>query len=99
MATFRSHVYLTRREAVEGEQLNPYARLLARRKSKLHQRRDIRIHWRDGVFVILEGGGIERRSCEEVFVTLLKAMLSENRWVSPSKHAGNYAPQIFADAW
>jgi hypothetical protein len=46
------------------------------------------------VFVIPEGGGIERRSCEEVFLTLLKAMLSENRWVSPSEHAGNMRPRF-----
>src|SRR5262249_37519622 len=61
----------------------------------------IPLEWRDKLLVpVLPQGGIvgaiERHSGERVFVDLLNAATGSGRNVSDSKHAGNYAPKVFA---
>jgi hypothetical protein len=41
-------------------------------------------------------GSIERRAAETVFLGMLDKITAENRYVSDSKHATNYAPKLFA---
>jgi hypothetical protein len=41
-------------------------------------------------------GSIKRQAAETVFLDLLDAAVRQGRNVSDSKHAGNYAPKMFA---
>ncbi len=56
---------------------------------------------RDGVFVADEKtgilGSIGRRKAETVFLELLGKFEADNRHVSESRNATNYAPRIFAE--
>ena len=61
----------------------------------------IPLEWRDKLLIpaLPQGGiigAIERRSAERVFLELLAAAAEAGRNVSDSKHAGNYAPKVFA---
>ena len=76
--------------------------MLARKKSNFARRGEtIEVRWRDGVFradtpatgII---ASIERKSCDRVFVDLLRKTTGEGRYVSENAKAGNYAPRIFA---
>jgi hypothetical protein len=57
--------------------------------------------WRDKLLVPESAptglvGSIERRAAETVFLEMLDKITAENRYVSDSKHATNYAPKLFA---
>jgi RecA-family ATPase len=61
----------------------------------------IQLEWRDKLLLpVLPStgimGAIERRTAETVFLEMLDKMKAENRYVSDSKHASNYAPRLFA---
>jgi RecA-family ATPase len=63
----------------------------------------IELEWRGKMLVpVLPAtgifGSIERRAAESVFLDLLDAATLQGRNVSDSKHAGNYAPKVFAAA-
>jgi RecA-family ATPase len=61
----------------------------------------IPLEWRGKLLVpVLSSNGIlgsiKRRAVEQVFLDLLDAATRQNRNVSDSKHAGNFAPKTFA---
>jgi RecA-family ATPase len=63
----------------------------------------ILLEWRDKLLVpVLPStgifGSIERRAAERVFLDLLDVATASGRNVSDSKHAGNYAPKVFASS-
>jgi len=77
--------------------------VLSRKKANYALQEDqLKLRWKNGVF-IREGatdsgiiGSINRRKAEAVFLELLDTVTSENRPVSDSTHATNYAPKLFA---
>jgi RecA-family ATPase len=97
-AVFRSRLYLTRPRVEEGEEEDPFARVLYRKKANWARREDeIKLRWANGVFIAKDPppgilGSIDRRKCERVFFD----MLATSRPVSANSRAGNYAPKIFA---
>jgi RecA-family ATPase len=102
IGAFRSQLYLSSPKIEEGEQPDPDARILTRKKSNAARRDEtIELRWQDGVFVrtgpptgIL--GSIIRRNAEEVFLDLLDRVVAEGRFVSDNNRAPNYAPKLFA---
>ncbi len=98
----RSRVYLTRPNTDDGEEDRSDERVLKTMKANyggLHD--DIRLVWRDGVFVRIEEpsgtiGAIERRSAEGAFLEGLDALQRQGRAVSESRNAGNFAPKVIA---
>jgi RecA-family ATPase len=100
--TFRSQLYMESPKAEEGEQPDPDIRVLRRAKANFARRDEmIEIQWKAGVFVPLRApsgiiGSIERRTAKRVFLDLLYAVTAENRHVSDSPHARNFAPKLFA---
>ncbi len=57
--------------------------------------------WRDKLLVPEAAptgviGSSERRAAETIFLEILDKITAENRYVSDSKHATNYAPKLFA---
>jgi RecA-family ATPase len=100
--TFRSQLYLELPQLEEGEQHDPDVRVLRRAKANYASRNDtIELKWQAGVFVPLHAptgliASIERRTAKRVFLDLLDAVTAENRHVSESSHARNYAPKLFA---
>jgi len=61
----------------------------------------IPLEWRGKLLVPMRSsngilGSIKRRAVEQVFLDLLDAATRQNRNVSDSKHAGNFAPKTFA---
>jgi RecA-family ATPase len=99
-AVFRSRLYLTRPEVAEGEEPDPFERLLQRKKANWAARDDaIPLRWHEGIFKAPGAAAaigdllasIERRTCRRVFLD----MLADSRPVSTNSHAGNYAPRVF----
>jgi RecA-family ATPase len=101
-AAFRSRLYLTKPETERGEQPDQDARILSRKKANWATREEqITLRWKDGTFIspIASTGilaSIERHTAKRVFLNLLDAVAAENRHVSESTHAHNYAPKLFA---
>jgi hypothetical protein len=61
----------------------------------------IPLEWRGKLLVPIQHsigilGSIKRQAAETVFLDLLDAAVRQGRNVSDSKHAGNYAPKMFA---
>jgi RecA-family ATPase len=102
VGTFRSQLYLETPKPEDGEQPDPDVRILRRAKANYASRNDIiEVKWQAGVFIPLRAptgliASIERRTAKRVFLDLLDAVTAENRYVSESPHARNYAPQLFA---
>lgn len=76
---------------------------LERMKSNYAQRGGaVRLRWKDGAFVVNEPemtgavAVIQRTNCDAVFMRLLDEFQSENRPVSESSRASNYAPALFS---
>ena len=98
--TVRSRLYLTRPAGNDSDE-NDERRL---KKMKANYSRigdEIRMSWRDGVFVARDEPtgvrkGIANRSAERVFLELLTKRNAQDRAVSHSKHASNYAPKELA---
>jgi RecA-family ATPase len=99
--SLRSRLFLSAPEVAPGETPDADARILSRKKANYAARQDeILLRWLNGM--IVEDAGYEasassyRRAVEEVFMDLLDATNRENQLVSESRHAGNYAPALFA---
>jgi RecA-family ATPase len=95
----RSRLFLSRPEAVQGEENDDNARLLTRKKANFARRGDkIELHWKDGVLALdaLQSRSVFRRQCEDVYLALLDARNASSRQVSDKTRASNYAPKVFA---
>ena len=98
----RSRWALTRPEAVEGEQPDPDERILTLRKAN-HARigHMIRLRWRDGVLApeiaIANPFAVagRRAEIETTFLLLLDRANTQDRPMSASAKAGNFAPRVF----
>jgi RecA-family ATPase len=101
--SFRSRAFLHLPDSEDETAPDLYARLLSRKKANYALREDLlKLRWQDGVF-IREGiadtgilGSLKRKKADAVFLELLDAVTRENRPVSDSTHAPNYAPKLFA---
>jgi RecA-family ATPase len=101
---FRSHLYLEKqkRDDERGSEPVDANRVLSRRKSNWAPPGEpIELCFQDGVFVVVpspEGvlGAISKRAVEEDFLKLLDKFTKQNRPVSDTPTAGNYAPKLFA---
>jgi RecA-family ATPase len=97
----RSRLYLSRLKDDDGP-ADRDMRILSRLKANYSSVGDeMRIRWVDGVFVPdapLTGmaGALQRRNAERVFIELLASTERDNRPVSDSRNASNYAPRLFA---
>lgn len=94
--TVRSRLFLSRCDDSEhGEG----ARILARRKANYAAANEqIRLHYRDGVFVPDEVptgiiASIEKRNAETAFLEALDQATAAGRKLSDAKSSGNYAPR------
>ena len=102
-AAFRSRLYLSAPANDDPDAVGPEpnARILTRKKANYAPRDEtIDLQWRDGAFIEEHQstgtlGSIERRTAERVFLDLLDTTEKQGRYLSASKHAGNYAPKIF----
>ena len=97
--SFRSRVVLELPEANGSVGSNPNARVLWRKKANYALRDDVlKLRWDNGVLVPNHIGTSDqkRRPVERVFLDLLDHVTTENRYVSESSRAGNYAPKIFS---
>ena len=93
----RSRLYLTRYDKTDLD-----LRKLTNKKSNYGPLGiDIDLRWDGGVFKPLESGGgvaasILRPNCEAKFLSLLRKMAGQNRYLSESKNAANNAPRQFS---
>lgn len=100
--SFRSRAFLHLPEADEGAEPDRNERMLSRKKANYAFREEqLELRWQKGVF-IREGetdtgiiGSINRKKAEAIFLELLDTVTNENRPVSDSPHATNYAPGLF----
>jgi len=98
----RSRWSLARPAGEDGEQADPDARILTRRKSNYSSIGDvIRLRWERGVLVPLEApggfsGAVQKQAVEELFMTLLDRCMAQGMNLSNSKNATNNAPSEFA---
>jgi RecA-family ATPase len=103
-AAFRSRLYqsIPKPEA-EGGPPDFNARLLERMKANYAARGEqLKLRWRCGVIIrdeptqkgLTPAGRLA--AAADVFLTLLRKLESQNRPVSDSVNAGNYAPRLFA---
>jgi RecA-family ATPase len=101
--SFRSRAFLQLPDSEDGAVPDLYARLFSRKKANYALREDqLKLRWQEGVFIREDAaetgiiGSIKRKKAEVVFLELLDAVTKENRSVSDSTHAPNYAPKLFA---
>jgi RecA-family ATPase len=98
---FRSRLYLRAPSLEQGEQPDPNARILQRRKANYASRNDeLRLRWRQGVIEPespeLPGAtAFGRIPADDVFLDLLSEFEAQQRPVSASTRAGNFAPRLF----
>ncbi|MBF0561100.1 MAG: bifunctional DNA primase/polymerase [Alphaproteobacteria bacterium] len=95
----RSRLYLTRPTTEDKQPVDPEERVLTRMKANYAAiGEEIRLRWREGVFIPQETGGmigtINRGLAEKAFMDCLDSLDKQGRDVSDSQHAGNYAPRI-----
>jgi hypothetical protein len=94
----RSRAYLGRPKVEDGDDADPNARLLTRKKANFASIGDtIKLHWENGL-IVPDGFSTPsyfRGSAEDVFLALLDAMTREGQNASPKPRAGNYAPALF----
>jgi AAA domain/Primase C terminal 2 (PriCT-2) len=93
----RSRLYLNRPKDDKGNLLDPFARLLTRKKANYATIGDtVPLRWHNGLLV--RDGAYEedlnRPAAEEVFLAILDAVNAEGQKVT-SKVNGNYAPRLF----
>lgn len=97
--TFRSRLFLHAPKAEDGEAADPDARVLARKKANYAARNDeIPLRWHEGAFVLnrgTDGPSMFRAPADDVFLQILAAMTAEQRPVTDTVNAGNYAPRVF----
>jgi len=98
----RSRAFLHSPATEDGEIPDSNSRVLTRKKANYAKRNDeIRLRWHDGAFTLADAAdgavaGMARREAADVFLALLDRLTGQNRAVSHSFRAGNYAPKIFA---
>ena len=100
---FRSRLYvdIARGEGGEADLASPDVRTLERMKANYAQRGEVlNLRWRNGVIVRErdpnEATPGQRRSCSEVFLSLLDKREAQGCPVSDKSRASNYAPKEFA---
>jgi RecA-family ATPase len=99
--TARSRWSLSRPKAEGDEQADTNGRLLTRRKANYASIGDtIKLRWHNGVLVPTSAptglaAMAERADADAVFLALLAQCTAENRPVSDSRNAGNFAPKLF----
>ena len=95
----RSRLYLHR---PDGEDPDENERLLSSKKANYAGKEaPLRLLWSEGIFAVPETpsgilASMNARNADRVFLDLLKAVTNEDRHVSESSHASNYAPKFFA---
>ena len=98
---FRSRHYLFEPDAEPDEPPDPNARILERKKANYAARGDqIRLRWHNGVIIpdqasepgMTAMGKVDART---VFLDLVREMDGQNRPVSATGRASNYAPRLF----
>jgi RecA-family ATPase len=104
--TVRSRWWLRRPDAQADEAPDGDLRIFSRAKANYARIGDeIRLRWRDGVFVpdrtidtLTPGlmGELERDRCQIVFLDLLRKVIAEGRYASPSRQSEWFAPALFA---
>jgi RecA-family ATPase len=100
----RSRLFLDRirEDGKDGIEPDPDARVLRTMKANYAQAgRQIRLRWRDGVFICIDddasgGPTAKELQADQLFLMLVEQYSTEGRSVSASKSA-NYAPTVFAD--
>jgi RecA-family ATPase len=96
-AAVRSRLYFTTPKPDDGEAPDHDARVLKRQKANYAARNDeIRVRWRNGVFVPdqIESDGY-RPPIDDVFLCLLDQRNAQGRPVSPKPRASTFAPKVF----
>jgi RecA-family ATPase len=101
---FRSRMYLDRPKIEDGDQIaNTNDRILTRKKANYAARdEELRLEWKNGViqskFMAYDSdsGADTRTPVDDVFMDLLDAINQQDRQVSASPNAGNFAPRLFA---
>ena len=91
---FRSRLYFRH---VGEEDTN--ARILDRKKSNYSPpNATLNLRWNSGLFIPVspDGPGSYGADPKRVFLDILREMTEQNRAMSPSPHAKNYAPRIFS---
>jgi RecA-family ATPase len=104
----RSRLYLTQPKKDEREQdddgPSEFRELRTKKSNYGPPGGKIRLRWERGVYVAEDGLGagggmvasIERGRVDNIFLACLDATLAQDRAVSDSRNAGNYAPKRFA---
>ena len=104
---FRSHLYLHSPKGDSGDaaevDLGNLERVLTRKKMNWATAGEtIKMRWHAGVFIAMNAPSgvlrsIGRRTCDRVFLDLLRAVIAGGNYVSESPQAsGHYAPQVFS---
>ena len=102
-AACRQRIYLSEPKREPDADVPTDDRLLTTKKANYARSgQQLLVTYRDGLFVpVHEPGGvvasIRRRNCDAVFLRLLGAVMGQGRFVSDSKHSGNFAPKRFAN--
>jgi RecA-family ATPase len=96
--TVRSRLYYHDEETADGVMPDKDARVMSVAKANYAASGiDIPMRYSNGVFVPdYPSGNAFRPPAEDVFLSILDAFLSQDRPVSASRNAGNYAPKEFA---
>ena len=97
----RSRLYLKRPQDDDGEDGGDRRVLRGMKANYARSGNEIRLTWSDGVFVadkVPTGfvASLGNHAVDAKFVELLAKVTAEGRTVSENKHAGNYAPRLFA---
>jgi RecA-family ATPase len=95
--TVRSRLYLSVPKSDGNSEPDANARILSRKKANYAARNDeVKLLWNDGVFVVdSPSANIYRPHVDDVFLNLLDAATAEERRVSHSVKAPNFAPRMF----
>jgi RecA-family ATPase len=95
---FRSRLYTERPKAVDGEDTDPDARVLSRKKANYASRDDaILMRWVNGVLTIPPpAANAFRPLCEDVYLSLLESCTASGNTPSPKFSASTYAPTMFS---
>ena len=100
----RNRLFLTRPKACEGQEINPDERVLSREKSNYAQKdATVPMVWMKGAFVVPDEAPEPDYSdptsaagmLNEVFLACLSECTKQQRAVSASPNAMNYAPRVF----
>jgi RecA-family ATPase len=100
----RSRWSLSRPKGEDGEPADTNERVLTKRKANYSAiGDDIKLRWISGVLVSQARlgaafAGAAKQIADDVFLRMLRRSYSQERWVSLSRNATNFAPKVFAKA-